>query len=154
MFDGIDQRLIELIEFHAQQRNDELAKELDISTSTVKRRLKKLTQRGVLRIAAIIDPIKAGFPVTAVIALDVDYDKLESVMETLAKKREIRWLSNTTGRFDVIALAWFRSNDALFDFIRTNLTKMQGIRGSETFICLEVRKERYKQTPVESDEQQ
>ena len=64
-------------------------------------------------------------------------------MEMLANRREVRWVSSSTGRFDIIVLARFHSTDELSGFIQKDLAQVEGLRNSETFVCLHVKKGRY-----------
>jgi Lrp/AsnC family transcriptional regulator, regulator for asnA, asnC and gidA len=143
ILDSIDEKLVRLLGRDARQNSETLAKQLNVSAATVRRTLRKLIRSGLLHIVGVVDPTHFGVKVDAVITIDVAHDKLESAMETLAKHPDIRWLSTTTGRFDIIALAQFRSNEGLSDFITKTLAQVQGVKDSETFICLNVRKGRY-----------
>jgi len=143
MKDRLDERLVHLLEKDAAQSSEALAKQLSVSAATVRRRVRRLIQSGALRIVAVVDPNKVGFPLAAVIAFDVDHDKLDSVTQLLASRPEVRWVSTTTGRFDILVLVRFRSTNELSDFIQRELVDIEGVRGSETFICLDVKKGRY-----------
>ena len=124
----------------ARQNSETLAKKLKLSPATVRRRLRKLTRSGLLRIVGVIDPTKYGYPLTVVFALDVAQGKLGSAIMMLAKYPEIRWLSATTGRFDIIAWARFASTDSLSKFLTEQLPQLDGVKDSETFIGLDVKK--------------
>ena len=143
MHDSIDEQIIRLLGQDARQNSETLAKQLKLSSATVRRRLRKLIHSGVLQIVGVVDPNNFGLPMAAVITLDVAHDKLESAMEALAKRPEVRWISATTGRFDIILIARFRSTDGLSDFITKELAQLEGVKDSETFICLDVKKGRY-----------
>ena len=69
-------------------------------------------------------------------AFDVAHEKLDSVAEILSLKPEVRWLSVTTGRFDVIAIVWFPSSEEFFTFLQTEVGVLEGVRDTETFVCL------------------
>ncbi len=140
--DSTDERLVRLLGQDARQNSETLAKQLKLSSATVRRRLRKLTRDDLLHIVGVIDPTKFGFPVAVVITLDVAHNKLESAMEALAKRSEILWLSITTGRFDIIALAGFRSTNRLSEFMTKELAQLEGLKNSETFICLDIKKGR------------
>jgi len=99
------EQLVKLLGQDAQQNSETLARRLNLSAATVSRRLRKLIRSELLHIVGVVDPNNFGFPLAAVITLDVAHDKLESAMEALAKLPEIKWVSTTTGRFDIIALA-------------------------------------------------
>ena len=144
--DSVDKQLISLMGQDARQSSETLAKQLNLSSATVRRRLRKLTRSDLLHIVGVADPAKFGLPLAAVIALDVDHDKLESAMDELVSRPEIKWVSTTTGRFDMVAIAWFPSTDYLADFLKDELGKIEGVRDSETLVCLDVKKGRY--TPL------
>ena len=134
--DATDERLIHLLEQNARQSSKVIAKQLGISPATVRRRIRKLVDSEVLCIAAAVDRNSIGYPLAAVIAFDVVHDKLESALKMLADRPEVKWVSTTTGRFDILALAWFRSTEELADFVENKMAKIDGVRDSETFICL------------------
>jgi len=141
--DSLDEHLVQLLEKDASHTSETLAKQFNVSASTVRRRVRKLIQSGVLHFVAVVDPSKAGFPLTAVIAFDVAPEKLDLVAQKLASYPEVKWVSITTGRFDILALARFRSTSELSSFVQRELANMEGVRDSETFICLDVKEGRY-----------
>ena len=135
-----DVELVRLLANDARQSSEKLAQKLNMSAATVRRRLRRILHSGTVRIVAATDPVKTGFPVTAVIAFNVVHAELDSALRKLASEPNIIWVSTTTGRFDIIALVWCTSNDGLFEFIESEVSKMEGVRNSETFICLRVEK--------------
>ena len=143
MLDNIDKQLIQMLQKDARQSSASLAKKLKVSPATIRRRMRKLLQSNVLRIVAAVDPTKIGFPLSALIAFDVAHEELNSAMKMLAGRPEVKWVSSATGRFDILALAWFQSTDELSDFMQKELAQLKGIRDSETFVCLHVEKGRY-----------
>ncbi|MFQ5874857.1 MAG: Lrp/AsnC family transcriptional regulator [Dehalococcoidia bacterium] len=62
MSDSLDEQLVHLLEWDARQSSEALAKQLQVSPSTVRRRIRKLMQSGILRTVAFVDPTKLGFP--------------------------------------------------------------------------------------------
>ena len=78
--------------------------------------------------------------VEAMIALNVSHESLDSVLQALARQREAKWVASTTGRFDVLVLFEFNSTEELFQYVRSKLTRIEGIKDSETFVCLHVEK--------------
>jgi len=88
----LDERLIELLSQDARQGSQALAKQLNVSSSTVRRRISKLVKRGVLRFAALVEPSEFGFYLRAIVAFDVEHDKVREVMELLSGRSELRGL--------------------------------------------------------------
>ena len=141
--DSLNQRIIRLLHQDGRQSSNVLAKQLGVSSATVRRRIKKLVQSGLLRIVALVDPDKAGFPFMAVIALDVVHDKIDTALKMVAARPEVIWVSATTGRFDVMAIAHFATSNDFSEFLREELAKIDGLKDSETFLCLHIEKGRY-----------
>ena len=143
MLDSIDKQLIILMGQNARQSSETLAKQLNLSAATVRRRINRLIKTDLLRIVGIADPATFGFSLGVVINLNVEQNKLESVMEWLINRTEIKWAATTTGRFDIIVVGGFKSTEHLSDFLTKDLTSLEGIKDTETLISLDVRKGRY-----------
>jgi Lrp/AsnC family transcriptional regulator for asnA, asnC and gidA len=134
--DSLDQELIDLLQQDASRSSIELAKQLHVSSITIRRRLKKLMQSGALRIVGLVNYDKIGLPLFALITLHVVAEKIDSVMHLLNKRPEVTWVATTTGRFDLILVAHFRSTSELSAFVQKELPRLEGFKDSETFICL------------------
>ena len=140
--DSMDEKLARLLGKDARRSSETLAEELEVSSATIRRRLRKLTRSRLLRVVGIVDASHFGFPLTVLLLLDVSHDKLLSAIEILTKLPDVQWVSSITGRSNIFAVAFFRSTADMSDFLTNTLSKMDGIRNSETFICLDVKKGR------------
>ena len=140
--DDFDFRLAQIVGRDARRSSEEIAKELNVNPATVRRRLKSLIDNGYLHIVGVVDPVDFGLPVAAILGLDVDNDKLESVLNLLKEQPEIRWAAATTGRFDITAIGRFPSIAELHVFIMKQLGHVKGLRNTETSICLNIEKGR------------
>jgi Lrp/AsnC family transcriptional regulator for asnA, asnC and gidA len=140
MKNTLDEQLIRILQNNGRQSSNVIAKQLGVSSATIRRRIKKLVDSGLLYITARVDPDKAGFPFRVVIALDVVHQKVESTLQYLASLPEVTWAATTTGRFDIILRANFPSSDDYSEFVRDVMAKLDGLRDSETFVCLHIEK--------------
>ena len=143
MTDALDEQLVTILQKNSWQSSEAIAKQLEVSPATVRRRIRKLIQSGIVRMVALVDPKKLGYHLSTMIAFDVEREELESVIQMLAEQQEVKWISTTTGRFDILVLARFRSTEELSEFVQRKLADVQGITGTETFICLQVAKGGY-----------
>ena len=143
MIDSTDKQLIELLQEDSRQTSEALAQKVNVSPSTVRRRVRKLIHRGTIRTVVAIDPHAFGLHLATVIGLDVFHQKLDAVMQFLAAHPQVSWVSTTTGRFDIMAVVRFASTQELGHFLRRELPEIEGVRNSETFVCLEIAKMRY-----------
>jgi len=93
-----------------------------------------------MRIVAIPEPKKIGCSLIAIIAFQLVHDKVASFMAALSKRKETKCLYATSGRFDAIALMWFPSTELLFRFMEKEVSKIEGLKATETFICMHIEK--------------
>jgi DNA-binding Lrp family transcriptional regulator len=119
----------------------DIAKKLNLSVGTVHNRVKKLTDIGVIKsFTALLDPEKLGFELTAVILMQVDGGRIVDVEKTISSSKSVTAVYDTTGEFDIVAIAKFRSREDLNAFIKETL-KMDAIKRTVTSIALNVVKE-------------
>ena len=137
--DSIDRKLIVLLGQDASLSAEELAKRLSLSAVTIRRRLKKLLENNLVRIVGVVNASSIGYPILAIIALDVASENISDAIDLLSKKQNVRFISTTTGRYDIIVMVRFQSNDNISDFLLNDMAKIKGLRNSETFVCLQTR---------------
>lgn len=139
--DEIDRRLMIELAKDARQNSAELSSKLDVSATTIRRRIRQLQDRRIVTFAAIPDPFQLGYSLTAIVALEVDLNKIDGVAESLATCENVRYVSLCTGNHDIFVGAWFRSSAELKQFVKDYIGNLPGIRKTETFIVLDVIKE-------------
>lgn len=147
IIDSLDQKLISILKDNGRQSSEKVAKRLKVSPTTVRRRMKKLMKSGAVIITPMIDPAKIGIFVQTVIGIDVELGSIESITNTLVKMSEVKWVSTSTGRFDLIVGAVFHSTSELSEFMQKKLAAIKGLKDTEVFVCLEMKKGRY--VPIE-----
>jgi len=139
--DEIDIAILKEVQEDSKTSYRDIAKKLGLSVGTVHNRVKKVADMGVIRsFAAILDPEKLGFDLTAVILMQVDGGHIVDVERAIAKSKSVMAVYDTTGDFDIITIAKFKSREELNTFIKENL-KMPNVKRSVTSIVLNVVKE-------------
>jgi Lrp/AsnC family transcriptional regulator, regulator for asnA, asnC and gidA len=111
-----------------------IADKLRITENTVRSRVNKLQEEGVLEICGLVDP--ATLPDHTVVIIGI---KL-SEMNLVEKGAEISQLKGVisanvvTGRFDLIILVLFKKGFGLLEFYTEEISKVEGVRSVETFV--------------------
>ncbi|MFC2062846.1 Lrp/AsnC family transcriptional regulator [Chloroflexota bacterium] len=141
--DHVDRKILALLGRDGTLNSAVIAEKIGVSYITVRRRIQRLKSKHLVQFAATIDPKAIGYPVTVFMAIDVQIQKMQSVLSKLEKMECITWLTSSTGRFDILAIAVFQSSNDLTDFIEEELAALEGLSDIETFVCLEIRKGRY-----------
>ncbi len=80
--DDLDRRILNALQADASQTNAELAELVHVSPPTCLRRVKQLTQSGVIaRQVAIVDPDKIGARLSAIVEITLDVQAAERMLE-------------------------------------------------------------------------
>ncbi|MCI0440507.1 MAG: Lrp/AsnC family transcriptional regulator [Chloroflexi bacterium] len=138
--DGLDHKIISLLQQDGRASNAEIAREAGVSEGTIRRRLKRLIEEQFIKVIALMDPGKMGYSSEALIGIQVEPDRLDDVASQLAALEEIGWVAVITGSYDIFAWATLPSSEELGTFLRTKVGSISGIRRTETFVNLEVKK--------------
>jgi len=139
--DEIDVAILKEVQEDSKTSYRDIAKKLGLSVGTVHNRVKKMSELGVIKsFAAVLDPEKLGFDLTAVILMQVEGGHIVDVERAIAKSKSVMAVYDTTGDYDIITIAKFRSREELNTFIKETL-KMPNVKRSVTSIVLNVVKE-------------
>jgi Lrp/AsnC family transcriptional regulator for asnA, asnC and gidA len=126
--DEFDQKLLVYLMEDASQTNTAIARKLNVSDGTVRNRIQRLIEQGVLEIVAIVDPWKIGHRHQLISGIEADLDKIVEIGDALAEHSEVTYVSYTTGPYDLIMVSAFTSEEEMFYFLTEKLAKIKGIR--------------------------
>ena len=138
--DELDRRIVSILQQDGRASNAKIARQLGVSEGTIRRRLKRLIEDEAVQVIAMPEPSKLGYSTEALVALQVDPGKLEEVAEKLAKVPETLYVSITTGAFDIFTSVALPSQEALQNFLLGTIGNITGVKRSETFVNLSVKK--------------
>jgi Lrp/AsnC family transcriptional regulator for asnA, asnC and gidA len=121
--DDLDKSILKLLQKDAKLSFAELGRHLDIAETTVRFRVNRLVESGVItRFAALLDPIKVGLKVSGAILLKIDPAHIDEACKQLIAFRETQYLLQSTGEYDVVSMILARDMEHLNDLVKR--TKM------------------------------
>jgi len=126
-FSDADVRIVEALQQDARAPVTSIAEKLGMPVSSVRHRVQRLMKAGILEFAAMTNPLRMGYQVWALIEIQAEIAKIETVAQQLARAPEIYLVGITTGRYDIHVGAVFRTNEEFLEFITTRLSKISGI---------------------------
>ena len=141
--DRLDVRIVTYLQEDGTSTNAGIARKVGVSEETVRRRLKKLTNEGFVKVVAVPNAKMMGYETQVVIGLQVAAAKVDEVADALAEMPEITWISVMTGSYDLFVWATLKSSDALSEFLRRRVGQIEGVQKIETFISLASIKSEY-----------
>jgi Lrp/AsnC family transcriptional regulator for asnA, asnC and gidA len=141
--DDLDIRIIQLLQVDGRASNARIARDVGVSEGTVRRRLRRLVQDAIIRVVAVPDPEKMGYNTVALVGIQADPDKIDDVAVALSKFSETQYVALTTGSFDIFMWVALPTSEELGNFLRRKVGITPGIRRTETFVNLALRKRGY-----------
>lgn len=134
--DAVDQHILSILEENGRATNREIAESVGVSEGTVRNRIERLIRDDILRIVGVTNPARLGLNTAAVISISAELARITDIAERIAAADGVVYVGYTTGNADIIALAFFPSNDELTDFMTQTLAAIPGILKAETNIIL------------------
>ena len=139
--DGLDIELLRCLNENARKSFRDIAKELDVSLSTVSNRVHRLEDEGVIEgYAPVVNPLKVGLELSAVIGIRISKGKLLEVQKKIAEDDRVFGVYDITGDWDCVIMARFKNRSELDRFIK-ELLHMQNVERTNTQFVLNTLKE-------------
>ena len=111
-----------------------IAKELSIAENTVKARIQKLKETGIIDITTLVNPEVAKGHTIVYMGIHLNHLMLEETAERISKLKGVISSSVVTGRYDLFVVVHLDPDYSLLDFLSQQLSKIEGITVTETFI--------------------
>lgn len=111
-----------------------IADKLSITENTVRSRVNKLQEEGVLEICGLVDPATLPGHQSVVIGIKLTEMNLVQKGEEISKLKGVISTSVVTGRYDLILQVLFKEGFGLLEFYTDELSKIEGVNSVEAFV--------------------
>jgi Lrp/AsnC family transcriptional regulator for asnA, asnC and gidA len=145
--DELDLKIIALLQKDGRMSTQDIAASLDSTSSTIRKRIRKLEDTGTMRVVAVTDFTAAGYDVLLAIGIEVESRDAEAVGMDLAELPEVFAVNLTTGSFDLEILVGARSFSELAIFLHEEVAHIQGIGRLSPGLTVEVYKYQSEMVP-------
>jgi Lrp/AsnC family transcriptional regulator for asnA, asnC and gidA len=140
--DETSKRIIEQLQEDGRRPYAAIGKAVGLSEAAVRQRVQRLLDAGVMQIVAVTDPLQVGFARQAMIGIRVEGDVAE-VADQLSEMAEVDYVVVTAGSYDLLAEVVCEDDDHLLDLLTRRIRALPGVRSTETFVYLKLRKQLY-----------
>ncbi len=140
--DAVSLAIIEQLQEDGRRPYAAIGKAVGLSEAAVRQRVQKLLDQGVMQIVAVTDPLTVGFRRQAMVGINVEGD-LDPVADALAAMQEVEYVVLTAGSFDLLAEIVCEDDDHLLDVINRRIRTLPGVRSTESFVYLKLKKQTY-----------
>ena len=125
--DQLDYDIIQALHADARMAASEIARQTGTNERTVRKRIDRLVEEGIIRLTAIINPLAFGYVTAADILLEADPAQEEQILARLAAMPEITYIAFGQGSQEISIEARFKDNDELREFLRKTLPAIPGV---------------------------
>ena len=141
--DATDRDIVRALQENGRRPNTEIGRALGLTETTIRKRIARLIDEGLVNIVAVPTPQAVGVTTSAIIGVSVQLGSLDTVSRELSRSPEVRYLGLSTGRYDIILEAFFNNTEHLLSFVADKLGSLPEVSGVETSIILRVDKFSY-----------
>lgn len=140
--DEVDQQIISLLRADGRIPNTKIAKKLNISETTVRKRIRRLINDQFIQIVAVGNLTKLGYEFMGNLNINIDPKKRNHIISKLKKMKSIWYIARLTGSIDIDAEFSVKNQEELRTLFDT-INDIDGILKLETSFRLEMIKNQY-----------
>ncbi|MCH8003704.1 MAG: Lrp/AsnC family transcriptional regulator [Nanoarchaeota archaeon] len=128
MIDDTDKEILSVLGDNARTPFLNIAKQLGVSESTIRKRVGNLEDRGVIKkYSVVVEPAKLGYGSVAIVGIDVVPEKFLSVAKKLTEFDNVKFVATSTGDHMIMTEIWMDKASELRDFISNKIEKIDGV---------------------------
>lgn len=139
--DDTSKAIIEQLQQDGRRSYASIGKAVGLSEAAVRQRVQKLVDARVMQVVAVTDPLQLGFTRQAMIGIRSDGDMVATA-DLVAALEAVDYCLVVAGSFDIMAEVVCASDDDLLHIIN-EIRNIDGVRETETFLYLSLRKQEY-----------
>jgi len=135
--DYVDQQILSALKIDARKAYSKIAEDLKISNSLVHQRIKKLKDDGVIKKAdLVLDEKKIGYSTKSYVGISLKEARYSAqVVRFLEQIPEIKECNYVSGKYAIFVLIFAKDNDHLRQILYKQLHEIDGVAGTDSFIC-------------------
>jgi DNA-binding Lrp family transcriptional regulator len=138
--DDMDRQLIEMLSHDARMSNRKIALALNVTEGTVRGRIKRLQQEGLMSFTAITSFDLESANKLAFIGVQADTGKLRNIASTISEIPAVTSVLITMGRFNILAICLFDELAELHAVASDQILAIKGVHHVETSVAVKTLK--------------
>nr|NIP54645.1 Lrp/AsnC family transcriptional regulator [Phycisphaerae bacterium] len=111
-----------------------IARDLAVSENTVRTRVQKLIEEGILDINGVINPESIDGHRVVIVGVKLQSMDLVNKGKEFSNLKGVVSVSVVTGRFDLILIVLLKSGFGLLEFYTEEVSKIKDVQSVETFV--------------------
>lgn len=111
-----------------------IAEDLGVSENTIRSRVSRMEEEGVLEIVGLVDPEAVERHRVVIVGVKLSTMDLVKKGEEFSRLRGVVSVCVVTGRFDLILVVMLKEGFDLLEFYTEEVSRLDGVQSVETFV--------------------
>lgn len=134
--DPLDRKIVDKLSRDARISNRAIAAELGVTEGTIRARIKRLQNEGLIHFTVVTDFRLSGSPNLCMMGIEADPSRVTALAEQLKRMPEINCVVMLLGRFNLLAMGLFTNIEQLNELAATQIRSLPGVQRVETSISV------------------
>lgn len=147
-FSDLDERIIAILKKDGRTSNQKIADMLDVTTSMVATRIRRMENAKAMKIVAVSDFSAFNYNVLLPIGIDVKGRRANDVADDIAALKEVASVQLVSGKHDIEILVTLGSMDDMSHFLLEKLSQIKGIRTLYSSFAVDIIKFDFDVAPI------
>ena len=143
----LDRSILACLKVDGRRSAMDVARELRVDESTVRRRLTKMLETGCARVMTTVQPSSLGYEHELQLELEVLPPHVEEAAAILARQAGVRYLAATLSSASLVCEVVMPDAEGLYDFMNRVIGSLRGLKGTVASIELLVVKRSFQICP-------
>lgn len=139
----IDIDIINLLMQDGRMTASEIAQQIGFTERSVRYRIERLREHGIIKVTAVVNPRALGYTVVADVLIEMDSGSTHSVVQQLLAMEFVTYLATSIGENDISVQIVGRSNEEIYTIVTESIGRIKGVRKTTTSIVPNVLRDVY-----------
>jgi len=139
---ALDLQIVQRLQQDGRMAYSKIARELSVPEATIRYRVNRLVDDGIITISAFLNTGKINYANVAYVELDVNSEFYEDLLQELIEMENISYLSAVTGEYNIMLEYVCQNNEDLLEFTKW-LKRKPEVNRLNTRVILKIFKAQY-----------
>ncbi|MFW9881504.1 MAG: Lrp/AsnC family transcriptional regulator [Candidatus Thorarchaeota archaeon] len=136
--DIIDQKILELLKENSRMSFNEISEEINKTEATIRRRVKRLKEDGIIKKFTIEYDVEKGQKIHATIKIEPDFKEIKRILKELSEIKEISNIWRLSGDCGLFLKVDIDSIDKFNPLIEEKISRIGGLKIIETCFITDI----------------
>ena len=134
--DEVDRKILELLSDNGRRSNREIGSALGLGEGTVRGRIERMQERGIIKIMAVTSFSAQESSVMAYIGVRADLRHVAETAQVIAKMKFVRFVATMLGRYDILVITLVKDGSELVRMVNEEIMTLPGVRHADTTLAV------------------